>query len=164
MPGALLVAALGLELEHPQLRAALVREHLRLDRDLLQRIGAEDGVVGAEEDRFERHGGALVIGQALDEQGLVLLDAVLLAAGLHDRVHGSGHSEAVDSALAAERRRPPLRPRRRGLDSRASSPPSPFSRGESSSSTAFAAVRPGSSMRTRRFSPTNLPPPATETM
>src|SRR4051794_9276323 len=140
-------------------------EHLGLDLYLLQRVGAEHGVVGAKEDRLERHGGALVVGQALDEQGLVLLDAVLLAAGLHDRVHGSGHSEAVDSALAAERRRPPLRPRRRGFDSRASSSASPSSaRGESSSSTAFAAVRPGSSMRTRRLEPTNLPPPATDTM
>src|SRR5215217_9420082 len=107
MPGALLVAALGLELEHPQLRPALVTEHLRLDLDLLERVSAEDGVVGAEEDRLERHGGALVVRQALDEQGLILLDAVLLAAGLHDRVHGSGHSEGVASALAAERRRPP---------------------------------------------------------
>jgi hypothetical protein len=29
-----------------------------------------------------------LLGQALDEQGLTLLDAVLLAAGLDDRVHG----------------------------------------------------------------------------
>ena len=64
-------------------------------------VGVEDGVVGAEQDRLERDGRALVVGQALDEQGLTLLDAVLLAAGLHDRVHGSGHSERVGFGLGS---------------------------------------------------------------
>ena len=41
---------------------------------------------GAEEERIEGDSAALVGGQPLDEQGLTLLDAVLLAAGLDDRV------------------------------------------------------------------------------
>ena len=44
-------------------------------------------VVGAVEDRLEAHILALCDGQALDEQLLAALDAVLLAACLHDRVH-----------------------------------------------------------------------------
>src|SRR5436190_1473445 len=76
-------------------------------------------LVAAVEQRLERHLGAGVGAQALDEQGLALLDAVLLAAGLDDRVgHGQSSAEsepppsAAVPALARERRRPPLRPRR----------------------------------------------------
>src|SRR4051794_39428412 len=84
--GALAVAPLGLELENAQLLAAQVLDNLGADGDLAQAVGVEDGVVGAEQDRLELHRGARRIGQALDEQGLALLDAVLLAAGLDDRV------------------------------------------------------------------------------
>src|SRR4051812_24973859 len=85
---ALLVAPLGLELEDPELLAPDVLDDLRADADPAQAVGVEDGVVGAEEDRLELHRGPGLVGQALDEQGLALLDAVLLAAGLDDRVHG----------------------------------------------------------------------------
>src|SRR3712207_9551192 len=68
-----LVAPLGLELEDPDLRPALVAEHLGLDLDLLQRLRVEDGVRGAEEDRLEVDGRALVGRQALDEELLPLL-------------------------------------------------------------------------------------------
>src|SRR4051794_29710064 len=122
VPGAAAIAALGLELEHAQLLAADVLDDLGVDLDLRQAVGVEDDVVGAEEDRLERHRCAGLLGQALDQQGLALLDAVLLTAGLDDRVHVSSQSEEVACALAAERRRPPLRPRRRGVDSTASSP------------------------------------------
>src|SRR5690606_10920762 len=104
---------------------------------------------------------ALLRGKTLDEQGLALFDAVLLAAGLHDRVHGiSGQSvAAVESAVAWERRRLPLRLRRRPEDSTSSGALSASS--PTSSSVAVAAVRPTSSMRTSRFSPTYGPPPVT---
>src|SRR3954466_6129301 len=125
MAGALAVAALRLELEDAQLLAAEMLDDLRVDADLREVVGAEDDVVGAEHDRLEGHGGPGLVGQALDEQGLALLDAVLLAAGLHDRVHAESQSAGVASALAAERRRPPLRPRRRGFDSTASPRPGP---------------------------------------
>src|SRR5919198_2242628 len=115
-----LVAALGLELEHAQLRAAQVAEHLGLDDHAVQ-IAAELGIpVAGHEQRLEVDRRALVSGQALDEQGGALLDAVLLAAGLDDcvghgfPVHSSEVSGASAPAFARERRRPPLRPRRRG--------------------------------------------------
>jgi hypothetical protein len=72
----------------------------------------------------------------------------------------------VDSALAPERRRPPLRPRRRGFDCRPSpeesedpaeavrEAESETTAGSASSRLASAAVRPASSIRTRCFSPT----------
>src|SRR5580693_9696767 len=122
MACAALVAALGLELEHAQLLTALVSHDLRRDLDLLQAGRVEHRVIGAIEDRLERHARALLCGKALHEQGLTPLDTVLLAACLDDRVHV--YSE-VACAFAAERRRPPLRPRRRGFDCRSSSPPSP---------------------------------------
>src|SRR5262249_40667824 len=71
--GATLVAALGLELEHAQLGPALVRDDLRGDSAL------ELGVaVAGEQQRGQLHRGADVVGQPLHEQGLALLDAVLL--------------------------------------------------------------------------------------
>src|ERR1700742_3800644 len=69
--GATLVAALGLELEHAQLRPALVRDDLRVDD---RRKAFEHRIaVAGEEQRGKRDGGADVVGQALDEQGLALL-------------------------------------------------------------------------------------------
>ena len=91
--GAALVAALGLELEHAQLLAALVRDHLGGDLHLRQARLVEHGLLGAVQDRLQRHALALGGGQALDQQALAALDAVLLAACLHDRVH-------TDSAAA----------------------------------------------------------------
>src|SRR3954454_24688359 len=125
--GAPLVAALGLELEHAELGPALVRDDLGLDARGRQPVALEDRVaVAGQQQRPQRHGGAHVVGQPLDEQGLALAHAVLLAAGLDYCVgHGwlkvgvgwraAGFSYSA-SALARERRRPPLRPRRRGLE------------------------------------------------
>src|SRR5919197_1429894 len=87
MPRAALVAALGLELEHAQLLAADVLDDLRADADLLQAVGVEDRVLGAEQDGLEVDAGTGLAGQALHQERLALLDAVLLAAGLDDRVH-----------------------------------------------------------------------------
>src|ERR1700691_2272541 len=83
-----LVAALGLELEHPQLLAALVAQHLRSDLHLLQPGLVEHRLIGAVQDRLKRHVPTLVDRKALHEQGLTPLDAVLLATCLHDCVHG----------------------------------------------------------------------------
>src|SRR4051812_21872929 len=130
---AALVAALGLELEHAQLGAANVADPLRLDDDAVE-IAAELGIaVTRDQQRLQIDRVTLVRTQPLDEQGRALLDAVLLAAGPDDCVgHGFAHSLTSDvsgasaPAFARERRRPPLRPRRRGLESNAPSPP-PFS-------------------------------------
>jgi hypothetical protein len=64
-----------------------VRDHPRRDLHLGEPRLVEDGLIGAVEDRLEGHVGALLDGEALDEQPLAALHAVLLAAGLHDRVH-----------------------------------------------------------------------------
>src|SRR6476661_4432337 len=85
--GELLVAPLGLELEDPELRVALVTEHLGGDRGLGQRV-AERDLVGAHEHGVEVDGRTLVGGQALLQELLALLDAVLLRAGLDDCVQG----------------------------------------------------------------------------
>src|SRR6266540_117372 len=140
VPRAPLRALLGLELQHPELGAALVADHLRLDLDSPQVIHLDLVTIAPVEQRLEGDLGALVRGQPLDEEGLPLLDAVLLAAGLDDRV---GHE---DSALARDRRRPPLRPRRReDVDCRGWSSPFPASSPPPlSTSTALAAVRPTS--------------------
>src|SRR4051812_26127473 len=89
VPGPPLVAALGLELEHAELLAADVLDDLGPHADVAEALRVEDGVVGAEQDRLQLHARARLVGEALDEEGLALLDAVLLAAGLDDRVHGS---------------------------------------------------------------------------
>ncbi len=142
MARAALVAALGLELEYPQLRPALVSEHLRADLDSAQASLVEGHL--ARRGRAAAQASTVAptsAGQALDEQALAGLDAVLLAAGSHDRVHvlscwvlawsigraisrrfaasEPAHSDDA-AALAVERRRPPLRPRRRGFDCRPS--------------------------------------------
>src|SRR3954453_17316988 len=85
-----LVAALGLELDDPDLLAALVPDDLRLDLDLAEVTGAEDGVVllvAGEEQRLERDGRALVLAHAIDDERVALLHAVLLTADFHDCVH-----------------------------------------------------------------------------
>ena len=168
-PCAPAIAPLGLELEHAQLLAAQVLDDLRVDLDLGQAVGVEDDVVGAEEDRLQRHRGAGVVGQPLDEQGLALLDAVLLATGLDDRVHVLSQSEVV-SALAAERRRPPLRPRRRGVDSTSSPSEAACSSADAGSSSAFASALGadfGRVVRTRLRAPASRrrpwPPPSPPT-
>src|SRR4051794_5470678 len=146
--GAALVAALGLELEHAQLRAALVTDDLGLDLDLAESV-AEQGLVAGVQERLELERGALVALQALHEQGRALLDAVLLTAGLDDCVgHGWDHSSLEASvasapALARERRRPPLRPRRRGFDSTAS-PSSEASDGSSGAVSPVSSAVPPS--------------------
>src|SRR5262249_36951261 len=64
--GAAFVAALGLELEHPQLLAANVPEDLRGDLHPAQAVPIEDGLLGAIENRLQRDARALVVGEALD--------------------------------------------------------------------------------------------------
>src|SRR3954452_6585492 len=128
---AALVAALGLELEHAQLGAANVADHLRLDDDAVE-IAAELGIaVTRDQQRLQIDRVTLVRTQPLDEQGRALLDAVLLAAGPDDCVgHGFAHSLTSDvsgasaPAFARERRRP--RPPRLA---RASAPPRLCGRG-----------------------------------
>src|SRR5579875_1767006 len=99
-----------------------------------QPLAVDDVLAVHDQQRLEVGHGTVLERQPLHEQGLAPLDAVLLAAGFHDRVHGGwvrccaagAHSEVAaeaDSALAPERRRPPLRPRRRGFDCRPSSSP-----------------------------------------
>src|SRR5271155_4396008 len=87
MAGPALVAALGLELEYAQLLAAHMREDLCRDLHLLETGLVEYRLLGAVEDRLECNVCALLHRQALDQQPLTALHAVLLAAGLHDRVH-----------------------------------------------------------------------------
>src|SRR3954469_870604 len=143
--GATVVAALGLELERAQLRPAQVLDDLGRDVRPAQRVALEHGVaVAREQQRLELDGGADVFGQPLDEQGLALLDAVLLTAGLDDCVgHFWAHSVTSD-VFARERRRPPLRPRRRGRGdsaSSSSSDSSPSVSGASGSGSSSAALR-----------------------
>src|SRR3954447_12840884 len=91
--GAAAVAALGLELEHAQLRAALVADDLGGHDGRAEALGVEDGVaVAGDQQGRQLDGGADVVAQALDEEGLPLADAVLLTAGLDDCV---GHVEAL---------------------------------------------------------------------
>src|SRR5215207_2063676 len=129
-----LVPALGLELEHADLRPALVPDDGGPDGDVPELVAEQRLVAAGVQERLEVDGGALVGSQPLDEEGRPLLDAVLLPAGADDGIRGFGHvsghslasetSAASPSAFARERRRPPLRPRRRGFDCTASSPSS----------------------------------------
>src|SRR5881397_4016565 len=122
MTGPALVAALGLELHHAELRPALVAQDAGRDADARHRLAVNDLRPVHVQQRLELDALSVANRQTLDEQGLALLDAILLAAGFHDCV-GHAHSEGAlpDWAFAPERRRPPLRPRRRGFDSRTSS-------------------------------------------
>src|SRR3954449_3045515 len=83
---ALLVTALGLELEDAQLLALGLADDLGLDLDFLQAVRVEHRVIGAEQHRLEVDGRAVLGVELLDQQVLALLDAVLLASGLDDRV------------------------------------------------------------------------------
>src|SRR5436305_8906686 len=174
MARASLVAAFGLELDHAELGAALVGDHARLHADPAEILAVDDiGAVDVEQ-RLELHGLAFARGQPLDQQGLAPLHAVLLSASFHDCVHSYSELEAAeaDSALAPERPRPPLRPRRRGFDSRTSSAaavpaaprPAPSANSGASTSEAVAWVRPTSSIRTSRLWPTYGVAPRTEMM
>src|SRR5579875_3748172 len=164
MTVAVLVAALGLELDDPQLRPALMGDDLRLHDGGGERLAVGERIAVDEQQRLQIHGCALVGRESLDEQGLTLLDAILLAARLDDCVVHACHSPpAAEPARALERRRPPLRPRRRADDSSSSasssgsSPPTAPLRdaaGPASTSVAVASVRPTCSIRTRCFSPT----------
>src|SRR3954453_17402739 len=138
MARAALVAALGLELEDPELGPALVADDLGPHRRLCELGAVEHRIaVAGQQQRNEVDRRAGLIGQPLDEQGLTLLDAVLLAACLDDCVGHISETHSSAEAFARERRRPPLRPRRRGREDSASSPLSdPFS----ASSAAAGAV------------------------
>src|SRR3954453_12087652 len=96
--GAPPVAALRLELHHAELRPALVPDDLGPNR------AAVGELVADRDKRLEVDGLAGVRAQALDEQGLPLFDAVLLAAGLDDRV---GHLEGVQDSGGPAPTRPP---------------------------------------------------------
>src|SRR4051794_39201500 len=157
---AALVAALGLVLEDADLRATLVADDRRGDLGAAEALAELGVAVAGDEQWLELDRGALVALEALHEQGLPLGDAVLLAAGLDHGVGGGvGHvgrqsvvsvtSVASASAFARERRRPPLRPRRRGLESRASSSPSSSGSAASSSTSSAAAAGFGLALRLR---------------
>src|ERR1044072_4524266 len=79
--GSPLVAALGLELEDAQLLATLVGQDLGGHGHALQALRGEPRVRGGKQQRPERAGRPPPLGPPLDERGLPLLDAVLLAAG-----------------------------------------------------------------------------------
>ena len=59
VPGVALVAALGLELDHPQLGPALVGEDPGLDADVGQIVAVDDVGSVHEQERLQRHGGAV---------------------------------------------------------------------------------------------------------
>src|SRR3954447_19018670 len=87
MAGAALVAALRLELADPDLLAALVPAHDRLDLHLREAVSVENGVIGAEQQRL--HGGPRALGfsHAVDDELIALLDSILLSAYSNNRVH-----------------------------------------------------------------------------
>src|SRR5947209_16656508 len=82
-----LVAALRLELEHADLLAALVARHYRLDLHLRELARIEDRVVARVQERLEGDRVARLGGQAVDDERVTLLDAVLLSADSDDCVH-----------------------------------------------------------------------------
>src|SRR5262249_20203831 len=101
MAGAALVAALGPELDHAQLGPALVRDDPRGHGNARQPRAVDHISTVHQKKRLQRNGLAVTNRQAFHDQGLPLLDAVLLATCSDDRV---GHSEVLtDSALAPER-------------------------------------------------------------
>src|SRR4051794_13580423 len=91
--GAAAVAALGLELEHAQLRPALVADDLGRHDGRAEALGVEHRVaVARHQQGRELDGRAHVVAQALDEERLAFLHAVLLTAGLDDCV---GHERVL---------------------------------------------------------------------
>src|SRR6187431_2958786 len=97
MAGAPRVAALRLELADPDLLAALVAAHDRLDLDLREAVGVENRVVRAEQQRLEGHLGALVLSHAVDDELIALLDPVLLSAYSNNRVHRKRPSKGAEA-------------------------------------------------------------------
>src|SRR5579875_148797 len=91
VPAPTLVAALGLELEHPQLLAALVREHARAHPCGGELLGGAAHLPVAHQQRLERDRLSDRRVQALDVQALPALHAVLLAAAFHYRVDLACH-------------------------------------------------------------------------
>ena len=81
------VATLRLEFKDADLLAAQVLNDLRFDAELRECGRIKDRIVGAHHQWLEADRRPFVLGQAFDEKGLPLLDAVLLASGLNDRVH-----------------------------------------------------------------------------
>jgi hypothetical protein len=84
--GPALVTALGLELHDAQLRSPLVPDDPRRDRNAREAVAVDDLRAVHVEQGAELHRRPRGIGQALDEQRLPLLDAVLLAARSDDCV------------------------------------------------------------------------------
>ena len=64
-------------------------------------LAVEHRLLGAVHQRLQRDARALLLGQALDQQVLAALDAVLLAACLHDRVHVRSWCSRLASPLRA---------------------------------------------------------------
>src|SRR5437660_881316 len=87
VPLGALVAALRLELEDPDLVAALVAGHDRLDLHLRELGRLEHRVVARDPERLERDRLSRLRGQAVDDERVTLLDAVLLSADSDDCVH-----------------------------------------------------------------------------
>src|SRR3954452_8270407 len=84
----LLVAGLRPELEHPELRAADMLHNGGGDGPVkLRPVGLD--AVSAGHQHLRREALAGLHGLAVDQQGLTLLDAVLLPTDLHDRVHST---------------------------------------------------------------------------
>src|SRR4051812_12214229 len=168
MPGAPLVAALGLELEHAQLGPRMCSTTFALTvtffrPSLSKTASSERKRIGSSATVAPASSGSSSTSRVCPGSTRDCLPPVLTISYM-------AYSEA---ALAAERRRPPLRRGRLGFVSRAppSLPPSPSAGGSSppgppplSTSVAVADVRPASSMRTRRLEPTWGPPRLTEMM
>src|SRR5215210_780780 len=183
VPHPALIAALGLELEHVYLLAALVPVHDCRHLDLGQASGVEHRILVAEEDRLELHRVALLSAHAVHEQGVALLDAVLPASDFDDGVHelerrarprgaslAAGfrrsalpNAYSAPSATASACERVPRRRRRRAERSSSRSPPAGWPSSAGSTSEASAAARPTRSMRTSRCSPFIIEAAATET-
>src|SRR5438093_8984305 len=86
MARGLAVALLRPVFEHPYLVALDVLGDNRVHLHLGELSAVEDDVVGSVQERFRRHLGALLRIDAVDKQRVALLDPVLLAAHLDDRV------------------------------------------------------------------------------
>src|SRR6185436_20920791 len=98
MAGAAAVALLRLVFEDLYLRSAQMLGDGRLDLDLLQLLRLGDDFLVAEQHGAEGDLVALLGGQAVDEQRAALLDLVLLAAALYDRVGAHRSSSPLRAA------------------------------------------------------------------